>query len=203
MIQETAIAPVSSAAVLAFRALACGPTRPPSSEGGPKCHTERVRSELDRSRALWECIGSPNYSFEFTMLYDWPKSEPPGMELAKTFDAMFDRFKILGFSAKYDDTLGYPTTMVECNDGFPTINHVRIDGYQVVNTPPPPPPTPHPREELVRNLTLWEARGSDDYSFEFQRSCMCPPEHHMPVRITVRDGAVDSAAFTRPALVWG
>ena len=25
----------------------------------------------------------------------------------------------------------------------------------------------------------------------------------MPVRITVRDGAVDSEAFTRPALVWG
>ena len=93
--------------------------------------------------------------------------------------------------------------MVECNDGFPTINHVRIDGYQVVNTPPPPPPTPHPREELVRNLTLWEARGSDDYSFEFQRSCMCPPEHHMPVRITGRDGAVDSVAFTRAASVWG
>ena len=94
------------------------------------------------------------------------------MELAKTFDAMFNRFKELGFSAKYDDTLGYPTTIVECNDGFPTINHVRIDGYQVFNTPPPPTPTPHPREELVRNLALWEALGSDDYSFELQRSCM-------------------------------
>ena len=53
------------------------------------------------------------------MLYDWPKAEPPDMELAKTFDDMFDRFKILGFSAKYDDTQGYPTTMVECNDGSP------------------------------------------------------------------------------------
>ena len=103
------------------------------------------------------------------MLSDWPKAEPPDMELAKTFDALFDRFKIWGFSAKYDDTLGYPTTMVERNDGFPTINRVRIDGYQVVNTPPTP--TPHPREESVRNLALWEARGSDDYSFEFQRSC--------------------------------
>ena len=91
--------------------------------------------------------------------------------------------------------------MVECNDGFPTINHVMIDGYQVVKTPPTP--TPRPREELVRNLALWEARGSDDYSFEFQRSCMCPPEYHMPVRITVSDGAGDSVAFTRPALVWG
>ena len=63
-----------------------------------RAHTECVRTELDRSRALWECIGTPNYSFEFTMLYDWPKAEPPDMELAKTFDAMFDRFKILGFS---------------------------------------------------------------------------------------------------------
>ena len=43
---------------------------------------------------------------------------------------------------------------------------------------------PHPREELVRNLALWEARGPDDYSFEFQRSCSCPPEYHMPVRIS-------------------
>ena len=93
--------------------------------------------------------------------------------------------------------------MVECNDGFPTANHVRIDGQQVVNTPPTSTPTPHPREELVRNLALWEARGSDDYSFEFQRSCMCPPEYHMPVRITDSDGAGDSVAFTRPALVWG
>ena len=156
MTQETATAPVSSAAVLAFRALACGPTRPPSDEGGPKCHTEPVRSELDGGRALWEWIGSPNYSFEFTTLYDWPKAEPPDMKLAKTFDAMFDRFKILGSSAEYDDTLGYPTTLVECNDGFPTIHHVRIDGYQVVNTPPTP--TPHPREELVRNIALWEAQ---------------------------------------------
>ena len=123
------------------------------------------------------------------MLYDWPKAEPPDMELAKTFDAMFDRFKILGFFTKYDNTLGYPTTIFECNDGFPTINHVRIDGYQVVNTPPTPTPTPtpHPREELVKNLALWEAQGSDDDSFVFQRSLMCPPEYHMPVRITVRD----------------
>ncbi len=137
------------------------------------------------------------------MLYDRPKAEPSDMKLAKTFDAMFDRFKILGSSAKYDDTLGYPTTMVECNDGFPTIHHVRVDGYQVVNTPPTPTPTPHPREELVRNLALWEARGSNDYWFEFQRSGMCPLEYHMPARITVRDGAEDSVAFTGPALVWG
>ena len=114
---------------------------------------------------------------------------------------VFDRFKILGSSAKYDDTLGYPTSLAERNEGSPTISHGRIDGYQVVNTPPPQ--TPHPREELVRNLALWEARGPADYSFEFQRSCSCPPEYHMPVRITARDGVADSVAFTRPALVWG
>ena len=90
MTQETATAPVSSAAILAFRALACG----------PKCHNDSVRSVLDGGRALWEWIGSPNYSFEFTMLYDWSKVEPPDMERAKTFDAMFDRFKILRSSAK-------------------------------------------------------------------------------------------------------
>ena len=45
--------------------------------------------------------------------------------------------------------------------------------------------------------------GSDDYSFVFQRFCMCPPEYHMPVRSTVRNGAVDSVAFTSLALVWG
>ena len=113
MTQETALDPVSSAAVFAFRAPAYRPTRPPSSEGGPKCHTERVRPDLDRSWALWECIGSPNYSFDFTMLYDWPKAESPEMELGKIFDGRFNRFEILGFFAKYDDTLGYPTTMVE------------------------------------------------------------------------------------------
>ena len=31
---------------------------------------------------------------------------------------------------------------------------------------------------------------------------MCPPEYHIAVGITVRDGAADSAAFTRPAMVW-
>ena len=36
MIQETAIAPVTSAAFLAFRALACGPTRPFSIERGER-----------------------------------------------------------------------------------------------------------------------------------------------------------------------
>ena len=91
------MAPISSAAVLAFGALACGPTRPPSDEGGPICHTERVQSELNRTRALWECIGSPNYSSEFTILYDWPKAEPQDIVLVKTLDGMFDRFRILGF----------------------------------------------------------------------------------------------------------
>ena len=89
----------------------------------------------------------------------------------------------MGSFAKYDDTLGYPTSLAEWNEGSPAISHGRIDGYQVVNTPPPQ--TPHPREELARNLALWEARGPDDYLFEFQRSCTCPPEYHMPVRIAV------------------
>ena len=40
------------------------------------------------------------------MQYDWRKAKAPDMELTKTFDAMFDRFEILGFSAKYGDTLG-------------------------------------------------------------------------------------------------
>ena len=70
-----------------------------------------------------QCIGSPDYSFEFTMLYDLTKAEPPDMELAKTFDAKFGGFKILWFSAKYDDTLGYPTPLVEWNEGSPTISH--------------------------------------------------------------------------------
>ena len=30
------------------------------------------------------------------MLCDWSKAEPPDMEPAKTFDAMFQRFKTLG-----------------------------------------------------------------------------------------------------------
>ena len=64
-------------------------------------------------------------------------------------------------------------------------------------------PTAHPREELVRNLALWEVRGPDDYWVEFQRSGMCPLKCHMPARITVRDGSEDSVVFTGPALVWG
>ena len=31
---------------------------------------------------------------------------------------------------------------------------------------------------------------------------MCPPEYHIAVGMTVRDGAADLAAFTRPAMVW-
>ena len=69
----------------------------PRTRVGQICHTERVQSELNRTRALWECIGSPNYSFEFTILYDWPKAEPQDIVLVKTFDGMFDRFRILGF----------------------------------------------------------------------------------------------------------
>ena len=71
--------------------------------------------------------------------------------------------------------------VIECNDGSPRIKHVKIDGYQVVN------PNAHPREELVRNLALWEARGPDDYWFEFQWSSMCPQRYHMPVRIAVTE----------------
>ena len=91
--------------------------------------------------------------------------------------------------------------MVEYIDGSSTISHARIIGYLVANTLPRL--ALHPREELARNTALWEVRGPDDYSFEFQRSCTCPPEYHMPVRITAKDGAVDSVTFTRPALVWG
>ncbi len=156
MVQET---PVSSAAVLAFLGPCMRDLTPSSDERGPECHTERAQSELDRSQALGECIGSPNYSFESMKLYDLPKAEPPDMERAKTFDAMFDRFKILGSSAKYDDTLGHSTTMVECNDGSPTINHARILAYQVVNTPPPPAPTAPPSGGVGQELSAVGSPG--------------------------------------------
>ena len=72
MVQET---PVSSAAVLAFLGHCMRALTPSSDERGPECHTERAQSELDRSQALGEGIGSPNYSFEFTKLYNWLKPD--------------------------------------------------------------------------------------------------------------------------------
>ena len=66
---------VSSAAVLAFLGPCMRALTPYSDELGPECHIERAQSELDRSQALGECIGSPKYSFEFTKLYDWLKPE--------------------------------------------------------------------------------------------------------------------------------
>ena len=67
MVQE---APVSSAAVLAFLGPCMRDLTPSSDKRGPVCQTERAQSALDRSQALWECMGTPNYSFEFTKLYN-------------------------------------------------------------------------------------------------------------------------------------
>ncbi len=54
---------------------------------------------------------------------------------------VFDRFKILGSSAKYDDTLGYPTSLAEWNEGPPyqPWEDRRLPGRQHTATADSPP----------------------------------------------------------------
>jgi hypothetical protein len=54
---------------------------------------------------------------------------------------------------------------------------------------------PGPQGELLENARAWQAMGIDAYTFVFSRTCFCPVELFRPARITVRDGAVESATY--------
>lgn len=49
-----------------------------------------------------------------------------------------------------------------------------------------------PADDLARNRALWQAEGSADYEFGFQRLCYCPEEAVRPVQVRVTAGAVVS-----------
>lgn len=49
-----------------------------------------------------------------------------------------------------------------------------------------------PADDLARNRALWEAEGTADYEFTFQRLCFCPEEAVALVQIQVTAGAVVS-----------
>jgi hypothetical protein len=49
-----------------------------------------------------------------------------------------------------------------------------------------------PADDLARNRALWQAEGSADYEFGFQRLCYCPEEAVRPVQIRVTADAVVS-----------
>ena len=49
-----------------------------------------------------------------------------------------------------------------------------------------------PADDLARNRALWQAEGSADYEFGFQRFCFCPEEAVRHVQIRVTAGAVVS-----------
>lgn len=48
-----------------------------------------------------------------------------------------------------------------------------------------------PRTELSANRARWSSAGPTTYSYELQVICFCLPEYVQPVRITVREGAVE------------
>ena len=50
--------------------------------------------------------------------------------------------------------------------------------------------------ELARNRQRWASARIDDYEFDFQRSCFCPPEATQPVHIVVRQNAIVSVVRT-------
>ena len=51
------------------------------------------------------------------------------------------------------------------------------------------------KNELSAALELWVGSGTDDYSYEFQRSCFCSPDYTSLIRIEVFDGIVSSAIY--------
>ena len=145
----------------------------PNIPGAKPYRVEQLdRSELERSRALWAANAPRSYSFEFTVLGDWPGRVEPDWELAKTykvsvwdglvvsivdldtgesfpgktylsarlngeflqFGAFFDVLTTVGQSAKFDDTLAYPTEMVYRHEGFGTLSHMRVGNYQVITS---------------------------------------------------------------------
>ncbi len=58
----------------------------PNIQGAKPYRVEQLdRSELERSRALLAANAARSYSFEFTVLGDWPGRVEPDWELAKTY----------------------------------------------------------------------------------------------------------------------
>jgi hypothetical protein len=51
------------------------------------------------------------------------------------------------------------------------------------------------RKSILKNQTLWESAGIENYEFVYRRICFCPPEISTPVSIEVRDGEVWSVAY--------
>jgi hypothetical protein len=54
------------------------------------------------------------------------------------------------------------------------------------------PFTPDEARELGSARARWQQRPFADYSFETTHGCFCPPELIGPVRIVVRQGAIES-----------
>jgi hypothetical protein len=49
-----------------------------------------------------------------------------------------------------------------------------------------------PEAEFAKNRAIWESHAPAAYEFTFRRSCECLPEQTIPVRVTVRDGQIQS-----------
>jgi hypothetical protein len=48
---------------------------------------------------------------------------------------------------------------------------------------------------LARNRARWQALEAENYRFEFQRLCFCPPEYTRPALLKVESGAITSAEY--------
>lgn len=51
------------------------------------------------------------------------------------------------------------------------------------------------KNELSAARDLWVQSSSDGYSYEFRRSCFCPPDYTSLIRIEVLGGVVNSAIY--------
>ena len=48
------------------------------------------------------------------------------------------------------------------------------------------------QKRLTESRRKWVEKGIKNYQFEFQRICFCPPAYTKKVKLTVRDGVVES-----------
>lgn len=51
------------------------------------------------------------------------------------------------------------------------------------------------RTDLERGRAKWEAAAIEDYAYDYQRLCFCPPQLIRPVHIQVENGQVTSGVF--------
>ena len=123
-----------------------------------------------------------------------------------TIDYVFDELRdLLGHPpeayrlfVEYHPVLGYPIDL-----GYNTVPPNSSDGgglsirnYEPIPRSEPPAPTPTPLHEALVEVaaarSLWEAKGSDDYTIEYASAIDGYSDTLDPVRLAVRNGFIHS-----------